>query len=123
MHNEKFAFEPSRKIYRRRIAIAVGIFLRRSHVALGVNGIVSPPVRYWRAGKSSFENTSSAQHGHTGHVSAKAPSPNPNARAINVGLIRKPLHSGQLIRQLYFAKPMIDRRLEVMSARGCAAII
>src|SRR5207245_708208 len=104
--NQKFALELGGVGYRRRILVALGVVLRQAHVALGVDGVVLAPVCDRRAGEPGLEDLGRVQHRVASHVSAIAPAPDANARAVYVGQCLQIADAGELVGEFHLTHPM-----------------
>ena len=74
-----------------RLLIAVGVLLRRVHVALGVNRIVVVPIGDRGAGNARGEELAVRQS-ERGHVAAVAATADADARRVNPRILADPTH-------------------------------
>src|SRR6185369_12363157 len=102
----------------RALLVAFRIVLRRSHVTLGVDAVVITPVSHCSTGNTDLERLAVRQC-IARHETTVAPSPNPNARAIDVRLALQPRHTIFEISQLELTEVFVDgpRRIHTFAAR------
>ena len=121
--DQKFALELGSVGYRRRILVALGVVLRQAHVALGVDGVVLAPVCDRRAGEPGLEDLGRVQHRVASHVSAIAPAPDANARAVYVGQCLQIADAGELVGEFHLTHPMKQRGFKRVAPRGHSPVV
>ena len=95
-------------MHRRTLPVTIRIVLRRLHITFGINRIIVTPVRDGAAGNSHLE-TLAVRQGVARHKAAIAPTPNSNARAIDVGLALQPGDAVFQIAQFQFTEVLVNR--------------
>src|SRR4051794_20444680 len=108
-----------RRIHGRALPVTLGVVLRRPHVTLGVDAVVIAPVSHSPTGDTELERLAVRQR-IARHEAAVTPSPNPDARAVNVGLALQPRHTIFEIAQLELAEVFVNgpRRIHTFAARS-----
>ena len=103
--------------------LIVGILLWRAHVALGVDGVVEFPVGRRRHRHASAEEGRALRHGHQRVEAAEAPTPNRDARSIDIG---KPTQIGRrrhLVLRLEVAETEVGAFFEIRTACARTAAV
>src|SRR4051794_3968572 len=108
-----------RRIHGRALLVTLGIVLRRPHVTLGVDAVVIAPVSNGSTGDTYLERLAVRQC-IARHKTTVTPSPNPDTRAINIGLAFQPRHTVFEIAQLELAEVFVNgpRRIHTFATRG-----
>src|SRR2546423_1611246 len=92
MNQQQLAVKIFCEVNWRTLPVAIGIVLRRAHVALCVDRVVVAPVSDRAAGDPDLEGLAMCQRV-ARHESAIAPTPDADARSINVRLRLQPRES------------------------------
>ena len=110
---------------RRAGGVAFLVPLRGRHVALGVDGVVLPPVRHRRDGHAGAEHVGAVarEHRHERQVAAVAPAPDADAPGVDVGLAAEPPGHGDLVLRFEHPEPAIGAGLERFAASARAAVV
>ena len=95
--------------------VALGIVLGKSHVPLGIDGVIVPPVDAGGPGHRNVEFIRRLQQGHDGHVAAVGDSGDADAARIHIGTLGEVGHRGHQV--LYVGLPQLPvaRRLEFLA--------
>ena len=83
--------------------IALGILLRRVHIALAVHHLVVFPVDDRSAGHAHLEDIGVGAHQVRGHEAAEAPAVDAQAVSVHVGQCLQELHAADLVLHLLVA--------------------
>ena len=105
------------------VGIALAVFLRRAHVALGVDGVVVAPVGRGCHGHSGAEDGLPGAHRHERVEAAKAPTPNAYVLAVDVGQRGKIAGGGSLVLGFEAAQVQVGTLLESRPAATRAASV
>ena len=111
------------KIHRRIVVIARGIFLRRAHVALRVNGVVPLPVGNRRHRNGIAKHLISLEDAVGRHVSPVAPAEDADFGFVYKGLFRQIVGGSNLVFRLVLAQLEVGHFLELLAPRARTPVV
>ena len=107
----------------RIIIITTWIFLRCSHKSFRIDRVVISPIGNGSYSNTQFKSIRPFCESQTRHISAEAPTKNPNPIGIYIRLIPKPFCSGYLVFNLIFTKIFVGCLFIFCSSKSCSSTI
>ncbi len=101
------------------VVVAIAVLFGLSHVAFGVDSVIKSPVYNGRNGYAHFEDVAFAETARA-HEAAEAPSPDADARGVDVGQFGNLFGGGNLVVAFVFAKLEISAFAEFFATCGSA---
>ena len=105
------------------LVVALGVLLRRTHVALRVNRVIESPARRRSNSHTSLEDRPSLRHRHQRVPAAVRPAPDAYAALVDVGLLSQPQGRLHLVARLELAQPQVRALLKLGPATARAAVV
>ena len=119
----QLAFQLSGLRYQRCLLVALGIGLRRVHVALTVHHLIPSPVDDGPSSHAHLEHLGIVGHQRDGHESPEAPSVNAQSFGVYIGQRLQIFHAFHLVLHLYLSQLSERGLLKLLASVLAAAIV